>query len=138
MRLDPCTETESLTPVTLKLTSKHNVYEPNENPTLVFKITSESKCRINATSNVHLSITPAGAEKPIWNSVSCTAQQKDRWIAVSPNTPATVTYQWNRLTNNSCTNTKEASAGTYLATGSFTSLFVSDEMTSFVLSRGGR
>ncbi|MBD9729384.1 hypothetical protein [Streptomyces caniscabiei] len=134
MRLVPCTETESLTPVTLKLTSKRIDYDPDEIPTVVFKITSESECRINVTSNVRLSIAPAIAEKPIWNSFSCTAQRKDRWIAVSPNTPATVTYRWNRLTNNSCTNTKEAPAGTYLATGSFTSLFIPDEMASFVLT----
>jgi hypothetical protein len=137
MRLPSCADTDSVVPVTLQLRSERNSYDPKDTPVLTLKIKSTSACRINATPKlVRLSVTLASEDKPLWHSASCTTQPPDRWVAVSPSAPATVTYRWNRRPNASCTNTKAAPTGTYLATGSFNSLLVPDVHTSFVLNSG--
>lgn len=135
MRLPRCTDTDSLAPVTLQLRSERNSYDSRHTPVLILKVKSTSTCRINATPKLaSLSITLAGEDKPLWISASCLTQTPDRWIAVSPSAPATVTYRWNLQRNTSCTEASRAPAGTYLATGHFGSLFVPDAKTSFVVA----
>ncbi|MEV2217054.1 caspase family protein [Streptomyces sp. NPDC050997] len=135
MRMPSCVDTDSLVPVTLQLKSERNSYGSKGTPILTLKIKSTSECRINASPKlVRLTIALASEDKPLWHSASCTPPPPDRWVAVSPSAPATVTYRWNRRPNTSCTDTKAAPIGTYLATGSFSSMFVPDAKASFVLN----
>jgi hypothetical protein len=135
MRLPRCTDVESLEPVTLQLRSERNGYDSMDTPVLILKIKSTSTCRINATPKlVSLAITHVGEDKPLWSSANCSTQTPDRWLAVSASTPATVTYRWNLHRNTSCGEARKAPTGTYLATGDFGSLFVSEAQTSFVVT----
>lgn len=136
MSLPACTETDSLTPVTLTgIDSDRNYYDGTQVPTLTIKLKSITACRVSATpKQVRLTITSAGEDNTLWYSGTCVDKTPERWIAVSPTTPATVTYRWNRYSNTSCSTPEMAPAGTYLATGSFASQFVPDVQTSFVLS----
>ncbi|WP_031476504.1 caspase family protein [Streptomyces bicolor] len=135
MRLPRCTDSDSLEPVTLQLRSERNSYDSTDTPVLIFKIKSTTTCRINATPKlVTLTITRADEDKPLWSSASCSTETPDRWLSVSASTPATVTYRWNLHRNTSCSEARKAPTGTYLATGDFGSLFVSDAQTSFVVT----
>lgn len=136
MRLPRCTDTDSLIPVTLQLRSERKSYDSTDTPVLILKIKSTSTCRINATPKlVSLTITRAGEDKPLWSSASsCSTQTPDRWIVVSPSTPATVTYRWNLYRNTSCSEARKAPTGLYVASGDLGSLFASEAKASFVVT----
>ncbi|MEU0250708.1 hypothetical protein ABZ192_41760 [Streptomyces sp. NPDC006235] len=134
MNLPRCTTTGSSGPVTAQLRSQRNSYGLTDGPVLVFTVKSTSECRINVTPRlVRLTLASAGDEQPLWDSAGCAAKTPDRWIAVSPDSAATVTYRWNRRRATSCTETTRAPAGTYLATGTLSALSSLRVQTSFVL-----
>ncbi|MFG2288379.1 caspase domain-containing protein [Streptomyces sp. NPDC048595] len=134
--LPRCTAAGPTGPVTAQLRAQHNSYRGNEDPVLVLTVTSTSACRINATpQSVRLTLTST-ENHPMWDSSPCAAWVPDRWIAVSPSAPATLTYRWNRHRLASCRETAKAPAGTYLATGTLTALSSLRTQTSFVLDAG--
>ncbi|MEV6397746.1 caspase family protein [Streptomyces sp. NPDC051907] len=135
MSLPLCTAAESVAPVTLRLKSERNSYGPKDTPVLDLAIESISACRINAVpKQVVLTLMTASEEKPLWNSTSCTAKTPDRWIAVSPGTPATVVYRWDRHTSCRPTETGRLPTGSYVAASSVAAHLAYEGKTSFIVA----
>ncbi|MET9118915.1 caspase family protein [Streptomyces longwoodensis] len=134
MALQPCTAAGTARLVKAQLHSERNTFDVQDDPVLVFTVTSTSACRIDAhPGKVRLTLEPAADDSPLWDSGACAAGASSRWIAVSPGVPTTITYRWNRRRLTSCTESTRAPGGTYLATGTLPGLWSQSMRTSFVI-----
>ncbi|MER5889517.1 caspase family protein [Streptomyces sp. NPDC001941] len=133
MKQQPCT-THSLSGT---VRAARNSYDPDELPIIEVRLTSKSPCRADVSPDetaLALNVESASAQQSGFIPNPCApAAHQASWIAVSPDTPAVVTYRWNREPRHPCTSREKAKPGTYLVTVGGKAL-AAPARTSFVLS----